>query len=170
MPTLDATVAGTSSNSYCTVATATTYFDERLKPADHWTNASDDDKARALITASRRLDQEDWEGVRTSTAQALDWPRYWASDEDGEEYSESAIPTVVVHATCELALRLLADNSEGLDTLADTGLEEFTKASAGPAMMERNLAFEAGQLPAGVARMLSHVVRSAGNSVRLTRA
>lgn len=171
MPTLTTTVGGASSNSYISVADATTYFDERLHPQTSlWTSASTDDKERALITATRRLDDEDWQGIRTTTAQALDWPRYWANDEDGEEYDEDSIPTIVQHATCELALRLLIDNAASQDTLADTGLEEFKSAKAGPLNMERNPTFSAGQLPQQVKRMLAHVIRTARGSVRMERA
>jgi hypothetical protein len=50
-PVLVATLAGANSNSYITVANATTYFDNRLDAAD-WTAASADNKAASLITAT----------------------------------------------------------------------------------------------------------------------
>jgi len=153
------------------VAEGDTYFDERLHPdASIWSGQSTDDKERALITATRRLDQEDWQGTRVDTTQALDWPRYWATDEDGEEYESNEIPTKVKHATFELALRLLIDRANSKDTLADTGLEEFRAAKVGPMDMERDPTFEGGQLPANVRRLLSSVVRTAGGSVRMERA
>lgn len=170
MPTLDATVGGTDSNSYITVADATTYFDERLKPVDVWTNASSDDQIRALITSTRRLDAEDWEGVKVTTGQALDWPRYSATDEDGEEYDNAVIPQVVKDATCETALALLVSHVDGVDKLADTGLEPFDAAKVGPMDMEKDKSFTAGQLPAQVRRMLSAVLTTSGNTVRLQRA
>lgn len=171
MPTLVATVGNASANSYVTVAEADTYFDERLHPSiATWTGEDTDDKERALITATRRLDQEDWQGVRVDTAQALDWPRYWATDEDGEEYESDTIPQPVKDATCELALRLLIDFGDSVDTLADTGLEEFRRAKVGPMEMERDQTFTAGQLPANVARLLSAVVRTSSSSVRMERA
>ena len=171
MPTLVATVGGTTTNSYGEVADATTYFDERLHPKRAvWTNASADDKARALITASRRLDRENWQGVKVTSGQAMDWPRYNATDEDGEEYDTDAIPDIVWHATCEVALRLLIDQAAGVDTFADTGLEEYKRAKAGPLEMERDPNFMAGQLPRDVLRMLSPVIRTSGASVRISRA
>lgn len=171
MPTLTATVGDSSANSYATVAEGDTYFDERLHPnASLWSGQTTDDKERALITATRRLDQEDWQGVRVNTAQALDWPRYWATDEDGEEYDSDTVPVVVKHAVFELALQLLVDRAKSKDTLADTGLEEFRSAKVGPMDMERDQNFEAGQLPANVRRLLSSVVRSANSSVKMERA
>lgn len=167
MPTIDATVGGASANSYITRAAATTYFDERLN-SGAWTSAADADKDRALIQATRRLDQENWQGVRVTTGQALDWPRYWATDEDGEEYAADAIPQPIKDATCELALRFLNDGTT--DTLADTGLEEFVQAKIGPMEVERNRAFRAGQLPETVMRLLRHVVQAGSASRRMMRA
>lgn len=167
MPTIDATVGGASANSYITRANATTYFDERLN-SGAWTSASDADKDRALIQATRRLDQEDWQGVRVTTGQALDWPRYWATDEDGEEYAADAIPQPIQDATCELALRFLNDGTT--DTLADTGLEEFAEAKIGPMEVKRNRSYKAGQLPENVMRLLANVVRSSTSSRRVMRA
>lgn len=167
MPTIDATVGGASANSYITRAAATTYFDERLN-SGAWTSASNENKDRALIQATRRLDQEDWQGVKVASGQALDWPRYWATDEDGEEYDSAAIPQPIKDATCELALRFLNDGTT--DTLADTGLEEFAAAKIGPMEVERNRAFKAGQLPENVLRLLRHVIRSATASRRVSRA
>lgn len=172
MPTLVQTIGSATANSYATTADADTYFDERLHPnATLWSSQTTDDKERALITATRRLDQEDWQGVRVDEAQALDWPRYWAYDEDGTEYDSDEIPTPVIYATYELALHLLVQKTAGKDALAETGLEEFRSAKVGPMDMERDQNFEAGQLPANVQRLLSAIVRGSGSgSVRLERA
>lgn len=169
MPTLTATIGSTSANSYVTVAQADTYFDERLN-ATPWTGASTDDKERALIMATRRLDQEKFQGIKVAESQALDWPRYWATDDDGEEYESNEIPQPIKDATCELALRLLVDKGKSKDTLADTGLEEFETAKIGPMDVTRDKAYEAGQLPKNVARLIDHIMVTAGMSARMTRA
>ena len=70
MPTLIATVGGTTSNSYVTVAAATVYFGDRLGNAN-WTAATADDKAAALITATGWLESLEYYGDRASTTQAL---------------------------------------------------------------------------------------------------
>ena len=121
-----ATAGNASANSYITVAEADTYFDERLNVSS-WTSAGTDDKERALIAATRRIDQEQYEGEKVASGQSLKWPRYFATDEDGNEYATDAIPTLVEHATCELALKLLNDGA--VDPLMDTGLEEFKSAN-----------------------------------------
>lgn len=165
--TIDATVGGASANSYCTLAVSETYMAERTVSTT-WDAATGDEKNRALITATRRLDQEKFEGEKVATGQALKWPRYWATDDNGDELATNAIPTIIVHATIEMALRLI--NDDATDTLADTGLEEFKSAKIGPMEVERWPSFKAGQLPANVKRLLRPVIVTPGMSVRMERA
>lgn len=163
MPTLTATVGGASSNSYVATADGDTYFDERLN-ASAWTDADADDKERAVIMATRRLDQEDYRGEKNTTGQALKWPRIAAFDEDGEEYASDAIPEFLKQATYELALRFLNDGTT--DTLADTGLEQFKTAKVGPLEVEINHAQRAGELPENVHRLIRHVLMTTRASGR----
>ena len=104
-PILVATLAGASSNSYITVADATTYFDNRLDASD-WTAATADSKAAALITATSWLDTVDFYGDRSATTQALKWPRTDVTC-DGVEATAAFIPREIKDATCEAALALL---------------------------------------------------------------
>lgn len=104
-PILVATLAGASSNSYITVADATTYFDNRLDASD-WTAATADNKAAALITATSWLDTVEFYGDRSATTQALKWPRTDVTC-DGVEATAAFIPREIKDATCEAALALL---------------------------------------------------------------
>lgn len=63
-------------NSYVTVAEADQYFSDRLAATD-WTGASADDKARALLEATRRVDAFRFfnERYRRNPDQALQFPR-----------------------------------------------------------------------------------------------
>ena len=73
-PTLDATIAGSSSNTYGTLAEAETYFAGRVAFTE-WTG-SDDLKNKALLMACRMLGQYyDWMNWQTTQTQALHWPR-----------------------------------------------------------------------------------------------
>jgi len=106
---LDASVGGASSNSYMTLGAAETYFLSRLH-ADAWDAADgDDDKASALIMATARLDAEPYYGCRVTSTQALVWPRYGATDRNGDLLSSTTIPQLLQDATCELALTILQD-------------------------------------------------------------
>ena len=104
-PVLVATLAGANSNSYITVADATTYFDNRLDAAD-WTAATADNKAASLITATGWLDTLEFYGDRSATTQALKWPRTDVTC-DGIEADATFIPREILDATCETALALL---------------------------------------------------------------
>lgn len=166
MPTLDATVGGASANSYISVADADTYFDERLN-VSNWTGASADNKARALIMATTRIDQEKFEGEKSTTGQALKFPRIDAYDDDAEEFPSDAIPQIVKDATCEMALRLLNDGTT--DALADTGLEEYERIKVGSIEVTTRAGFDAGQLPDNVRRLLREVLITTKYSAELVR-
>jgi len=158
MPTLDATVGDAAANSYATVSDADTYFDERLQ-SSAWTDEDTDDKERALITASRRIDDLRFEGERDTEGQARSWPRIGAFDVDGIEFSASSTPEIVKQATYEYALHLLTSDDDGSDPLADTGLEGFKRAKVGPIEVEIDKRREAASPPRVVLNILDPVLR-----------
>jgi hypothetical protein len=112
--TIDATVGGANSNSFITVATGTTLANNGLN-TDAWTDATADDKARALISATLELNPLDWVGTRATTTQALSWPRSDA-EINGRPITTTEIPREVQQATFDLALALLQE-----DTTATSG-------------------------------------------------
>ena len=174
MPTLIATPGAPDANSYVTVEEADSYFDERLN-ASAWAAASPEDKARALIQATRRLDQEEFEGVPTrplngtavdQPTQALKWPRQMADTDAGWTYEDDIIPDPVKQATMELALVYLSSDS---DPLADTGLEGFEQVQVGPLTVVPRHQRRAGELPENVRRLLQPVLRMSRANVRIVR-
>jgi hypothetical protein len=102
-----ATAGGTTSNSYITVAEGTTYADDVLGTAP-WTAASADNRIRALLAATARLDELDWIGTMAATTQALAWPRKDASCGE-KDYASTVIPEEVKRGCFELANLLLKD-------------------------------------------------------------
>lgn len=89
----------TGTNSYVSIDEAETYFDARLH-ASTWNEASDDDKARALIMAATLLDRHVvWLGAKATSTQAMEWPR--------QGVDISSVPPSVKMAQMELALALL---------------------------------------------------------------
>lgn len=168
MPTLDATVGGASANAYATVSEADTYFDERLNTSD-WDGASTEDKSRALIMATRRIDQETFEGARVDPDpddQQLAWPRTGVVDQDGRVFDNDEIPDRIKHATFELALVFLGD--EGF--LADSGLEAFEQVTVGDLSVTPRHQQRAAELPETVYRHLRPFTISTRNTVRVRRA
>lgn len=144
---LDATVGGTSSNSYVTQADATTYFGHRFD-ATEWTNASSDNRNIALMMATARLDQEEYTGLRVDDDQRLKWPRYGVYV-DNVYQEETAVPRPIKEATYELALAFLKDST----LLADTGLEGFQSVKLGELDVTPRFR-SGGTLPANVERLL----------------
>ncbi len=74
---INATIGGSSANSYLTLADAQLIVDGFVQDADitAWATATTDQKNRALFTATQRLDRERFIGARSTDTQALQWPR-----------------------------------------------------------------------------------------------
>lgn len=167
MPTLDATVGGASANAYATVAEATAYFDERLD-TDDWDNASSDEQKRALIMATRRIDQETFEGEKADLDpedQSLEWPRVGADGPNGHVFDNDELPTRLKQATYELALVLLGDTG----FLDDTGLEGFEEVAVGPVSVTPRHVQKGGELPETVKRLLGPLTIGSEHNVRVYR-
>lgn len=160
---LVATVGGASSNSYVTQAEATTYFGDRLNSTE-WTGATSADKDKALVTATRRIDEEQFVGEKVTAGQALKWPRSEAYDEDGNEFDSAAIPTRVKEATYITALELLK-----ADFIAENYLHNYSFLSTGTMQFKQFTQQSAGRLPADAMRLLRLVMTSAGGG-RIVRA
>lgn len=164
-----ATPGASTANSYVTVAEADTYFGDRPE-STAWTGATADQKAAALIYATRRIDQETFKGhpakpltdrASSGDTQALKWPRYSVPTPDGWYYDQSVVPECVKRATMELALAMLAG---GFD-LEDTGLEGFEEVVVGPLEVTPRHSRSAGVLPRVVRRELQGVTTTLSSSV-----
>lgn len=122
--TLDATVGGSSSNTYATLEEADAYFDARLY-ASAWTSLTGTDgietKKKALIAAAQRNDQEPLDGARAALGQRLEWPRTGVTDRSGYSVASTAIPEDIKIAQYETALFLLttAKDPAVVDPLAN---------------------------------------------------
>ena len=110
----------TDANSYADVADGNAYYDGHLY-ASAWTGAGDDQKAVALVMASRLIDAEfQFNGTRTNAVQGLQWPRAKCPEPDAIHVPLAAllpiqsdyvrydsVPKAVFQATCEMARELL---------------------------------------------------------------
>lgn len=162
---LDATPQGASANSYVTLGEANDYFAART-PSGDWDEASEEERKRALVSATVRIDQEDFDGHRTKSEQALRWPRAWIVDPDGWSIQSDEIPERVKRAQMEMAYALLSDS----DLLAETGLDAFTAASVGPVSVTMDRAHRPGRLPEQVRRELAPWLRTTTTNFRVERA
>lgn len=170
---LDATIGGTSSNSYVTRVEADAYFADRLNSSANgdWTNDSagvargNTVKEQALVTATRRIDEEMFLGLKASSTQALKWPRVNVYDEDGLIFDSASIPERVKQAVYITALELLK-----VDFISEDYLNNFAFFSAGNIQFKQFTQQSAGRLPAEAQRLLRFVMTSGSGGGRLVRA
>lgn len=100
-----ATAGASNANSYLSVADADSIAATMLT-TQGWSTATSDDKGKALIAATRYLDQLEWVGSKASSTQALLWPRDDASCGE-KSYDNDEIPREVELACFDLADALL---------------------------------------------------------------
>lgn len=132
-PTLVATAGSASANAFATRQQFIDYCDTRLN-ASAGTSAAGADQDRALIEATRTLTLLDYEGYKTTTAQALAWPRSQALNPDSAYglswFGTSEIPQRIIDATCEYALAFLTAGTTDLASLDAS--ETITEETVGP--------------------------------------
>lgn len=117
---IDATLGGASANSYVTLADADAYF-ETTPDSSTWTDKTNDQKNRALISATRWIDALSFYGDRCSTTQALKWPREDYTV-DGIDLACTLIPIGIEVATYELARALANDTDAITGSTGTTGI------------------------------------------------
>lgn len=105
-------------NSYATITEANDYLDNSVR-ATSWETALDDDKARALITATRLIDKQCLVGDQTDPDQPLHFPATGVVDHEGDEVPDDEVPLWITYATIELAFELTVNAA--LESSANTG-------------------------------------------------
>ena len=155
----------TTSNTYCTLAQANTYHSSRLHVSD-WTDAYNDTRNRALVQATRMLDNlVEWDGYKTDSDQALRWPRTGVIDPDDDAVDSDAIPTFLREATAEFARLLIASDRE-----ADSGTAGFKELEAGSLRMVIDKYDKIPTIPLSVWTMVMHYgIRTTGKTRVLVR-
>lgn len=143
-----ATAGAIDANSYATVAQGDLYHQTHLYGTT-WENADTDQKGAALIWATRLLDEQiSWNGTKSTSTQALRWPRTEVMDPDGYYFDGDIIPVWLQNATAELARYLLAE-----DRTAERGYG-ISKVKADVVEVEFDSADEKPILPASVRSMI----------------
>ena len=132
--TIDATLSGTSANSYVTLAEANSYF-ETVPDSSTWTNKTDDQKNRALIAATREIDNLVFYGDRCDNGQALKFPRNNYKIDD-VELACTTIPNNIKYAQYELARALANDTGAITGTTGKDG--NFSEVRLGDLQVKYN--------------------------------
>jgi hypothetical protein len=109
--TLVATAKSTTANSYCTLAEADQYQDDRPAVSTTWADASENNKIRALLWATQLMESLfDWNGYASTTTQALGWPRQGLLERIDVVLDSDTVPQEVKDAQSEYARQLLVTN------------------------------------------------------------
>ena len=115
MATIDATIAGSQSNSYITLAEADSIAQNQIF-ATAWAGTSEDDRTVALITSTRWLETLNYRGRRCEATQRLKWPRKDAEC-DSVESDCSSIPYAIQETEVILAYQYI----KSPDSFPDSG-------------------------------------------------
>ena len=112
-----------TANTFATREQATAVL-EASPFADAWTDVDPTRQDQCLVEASAWLSRLAWDGVRTTEAQALAWPRAWMQTPDGYAISANVVPTFVRDATARLAYWL---SQQGASPYESNGLAPGTE-------------------------------------------
>jgi len=129
--TLVATSGAANANSYCTIAEADQYDDNRpaAASADTWTNASTTEKTEALLWAAILIEAFfTWTGTAVNSTQNLSWPRNGMYTVRNYVITNTTIPQELKNAQAEFARQLLVEDRAGDDDLDTLGIKRL-KAS-----------------------------------------
>ena len=132
--TIDSTIKGASANSYASLSDSNDYFDTS-PDSSTWTNKSDDEKKRALISATRWIETLVFYGDRCDESQALKFPRT-NYQVDGVELTCSLIPNNIKYAQYELARALANDTDAITGTTGKDG--KFSEVRLGDIQVKYN--------------------------------
>ncbi len=110
--------AKANAESYISVTDASTYHANRGNASWPSSNATQCEQLlRKATDYMLQVYRTRWQAFRTTTTQALDWPRYGVEMRDGPGglgsimpayYPSNSVPTAVANACAELALKALA--------------------------------------------------------------
>jgi len=142
-------VGGANANSYLTLAAAELIIEGFVQDDDvtAWASATNDQKNRALYTATQRLDRERFLGARATDTQALQWPRTGVRKPDTyintyavgfpfrittDYYTDTEIPSQIKQAQCVLAV-YLNNNKDGMGL---SGIEDYKSVQIGTLRVE----------------------------------
>jgi len=182
--TIVATVGSATANSYITLSDANDLVDAMVSSTDvaKWASATDDQKNRALATATQRLDRERFLGARATDTQALQWPRTGVRKPDTylntyavgfpfrittDYYTDTEVPDQIQRAQVELAVYL----HNNVDGLGLSGLEDYKNVQIGSLNVtpDKFGAVGADRIPPMVERYLTDLRISGPGNVAIKR-
>jgi len=116
------TIGATDYTTYSDVVEADEYFNGSTRVAD-WAAFSDDEKARGLVSSTRLLDRQVYQGAKEDSDQSQEFPRTGLTSCQGVALEPEETTPFAVEASQLLALDILS--GESTETSATT--EDLTK-------------------------------------------
>ena len=126
---------GTVYDVYISLAEADAYLEAQIS-ATTWQGLTDsaddvDQKERAIVSATRFIDRQLWQGEKTDPYQLHAFPRTGLTYPDsGDDVPSDAVPQEVLDATAELASLLLDGSDVQSNTDPGTNLVQSLKAGS----------------------------------------
>jgi hypothetical protein len=140
-----------NANAYATVAEGDSFAEDHLY-ASPWVDATSDNKRKALIFATRLLDEQTaWRGYKATDTQALQWPRSGAYDRGGYAIDSNELPGDVKKAAWLLAMALLGEDR------TEDPIYGFSSIGVGSIQLGIDKTNEAPIVPKSIALMLAHL-------------
>lgn len=127
MPTV--TINAVEYEVYADLAAANPYLAADFELAAAWAALTDDQKAQALVTSTRYIDRQRWQGEKVSEAQPLAWPRSGAFC-NGVEVSSATVPQEIIDASIVLAALIANDPAVQNNSTTGSNIESVKAGSA----------------------------------------
>jgi len=158
------TISGKVWTVYESLANADVYFASR--PGTTWSTKSHVAGGlceQSLVTSTRWLNQQKWLGAKTSSVQALAFPRTGLTDVEGTAIDSATIPDIVLWAYYELA-NAIGDDPTILTNSLGTK-KNVKRVKAGPAEVEFFRVLGGTRLPTQVYDWIVGLLESGTTSI-----
>jgi hypothetical protein len=128
--TIIATAKSATANSYCTLAEADQYQDDRPAVSTTWADASENNKIRALLWACSLMESLfTFQGYASTTTQKLGWPRTGLLTRIHTSLDSDDVPAELKDAQSEFARQLLVANRAQDDEVETQGISSIKAGS-----------------------------------------
>lgn len=125
------TISGNDYDTYRDLADTEEYLEAQISAATFQASTDDNQKGRAIVSATRFLDRQEWQGEKADQYQVHAFPRTGLTYVDGSDVPSDAVPTEVLDAESELAA-IMIDGTDVQGTNAP-GAQTIQSLRAGSA-------------------------------------
>lgn len=125
------TINATDYDAYRSLADHEIYLEAQISAATWQASTDDNQKGRAIISATRFIDRQVWQGEKADPYQEHAFPRTGLTYSDGSDVPSDAVPTEVLDAESELAA-IMIDGTDVQGTAAP-GAQTIQSLRAGSA-------------------------------------